>query len=196
MPPLGRQNGSPRRRPKANGPSFSPEPDISGEIGSELREQGVQLPPPGGRSATGEPSQPVADPARPDQEKVVHVYEMLLVGPLSDRQRLYADFRELYQLLFHLGSVSVNNVLAAAIHFMVGRKRRRSGICFSQAQGFVGRAPWPGPSQILNLYMSGWGPRDPLPHSCDPVYPRRESWWRWMLLAAVLCAAGSGFALE
>jgi hypothetical protein len=181
---------------KGEPPVVSPEPDAIGVVGSKLREKGVNLPPPGGRSATGEPSQPVADPAAPGiQEKVVHVYEMYW-SDLSQLGNAFTRiFGELYQLLFHLGNVSVNNVLAATIHFHGREKTEKKWRIFSQAQGFVAALlAWPIP--ILNLYMAALVPVILLLSFMRSRLSAQGEFAALVALAAVLCVAGSGFALS
>ena len=128
-------------------PPEKPAPEAAGVEAVGLLERGVQIP------------EQTASPATED--KTVHIYEMYWAD-LSRLSNAFTQvFGELYQLLFHLGSVSVNNVLAAAIHFQrpefdhtdAAKKWHR----FSKAQGVAADIlAWPIP--ILNLYMAALVP--------------------------------------
>ena len=186
--------------PKDGAPPIAPDRDKAGEIASELRASGVELPSAPTPSAAGDAApRPPADPASPGtQEKIVHIYEMYW-SDLSQLGNAYTRiFGELYQLLFHLGSVSVNNVLAAAIHFQrradvepgVGKKWR----AFSNAQQFAaGLLAWPIP--ILNLFMAALIPAILLVSMMRTNLSSKGEFIALDILATVLCVVGSGISL-
>lgn len=91
-------------------------------------------------------------PARsPVAEKEVHIYDMFWSDLSGVGTAWLRVFGELYQLLFHLGSVGVNNVLAAAITLR-GTEAGRAWSRFVTAQKWAaGVLALPIP--ILNLIM-------------------------------------------
>jgi len=131
--------------PQVGVPNPQPAPDISGMLASGLRQKGVQLP-----HKNGEDASPGTE------EKIVHIYEMYWADLSKLGNRFTQIFSELYQVLFHLGSVSVNHILAAAIHFHLhtgGIEWRR----FAVAQKWTAAVlAWPIP--IINLYMAALVP--------------------------------------
>ena len=198
-----------------------PAPDTAGEIALQLRESGVQLPSqPTGAAAGLEGARADVNPAAPGtQEKIVHLYEMYW-SDLSELGSGFARiFGELCQLLFHLGAVSVNNVLAGAIHFQqtqdegkpdeekpdegkvaaqmpdaANRAAAKKWAVFSRAQGFAAAVlAWPIP--ILNLLMAAVVPVILL---ISLMRTRLSSQGEYIALDALVTAllvAGSGYAL-
>src|SRR5207248_3017321 len=87
----------------------------------------------------------------PVPEKEVHIYDMFwsdLSGVGTAGLRI---FGELYQLLFHLGSIGVNNVKAAAIALRntpAGPAWRRFGTAQTRAASILTK-----PIPILNLIL-------------------------------------------
>jgi hypothetical protein len=85
-------------------------------------------------------------------EKEVHIYDMFwsdLSGVGKSGLRI---FGELYQILFHLGSIGINNVAAAAAFFRHESRVARQWDNFSRAQKFAaGMIAFPIP--LLNLIL-------------------------------------------
>jgi hypothetical protein len=183
--------------PKGGGPPHPPAADRAGEMASELRESGVQLPSPPAQDPTsaGSPQLP-AEPGSPGGEgKIVHVYEMYWSDLSQIGGAATRILGELYQLLFHLGSVSVNNVLAAAIHFnstkYVGTKWRR----FAQAQWFAAATlAWPVP--LLNLFIAAVVPVILVLSAMRSHLSARGEFLALDALATLVCIVGSGLLLR
>jgi hypothetical protein len=124
-------------------PPAKPAADTAGVEAVKLRERDVDVP-----EQTAAPG---------TEEKTVHIYEMYWADLSTLSNAFTQVFGELYQLLFHLGSVSVNNVLAAAIHFQRpefdGTDAAKKWHRFCGAQGRAADIlAWPIP--FLNLYMA------------------------------------------
>lgn len=109
-----------------------------------LREEGKRLP---------SPNDPPGTP-----EKIVHIYEMYWADLSRLGNAVTRIFGELYQLLFHLGSVAVNNLNAtAAVRSATGSSDSRAWFRFARAEWSAAAAlAWPIP--ILNLVMAAFLP--------------------------------------
>jgi hypothetical protein len=145
-----------RRIPPVNAPNEPApkvEPDEAGGIDQTLRKEGGSMPQDETRRREGTGS-PTAAPGT--QEKVVHVYEMYWAD-LSRLSNAFTQiFAELYQLLFQLADVGINNVKAAAMQFQKapGAKQWQSFDKWQSAG--AGILAWPAP--ILNLFMMAMVP--------------------------------------
>ncbi|MCU1259543.1 MAG: hypothetical protein JWO80_2428 [Bryobacterales bacterium] len=126
------------------GAAALPAADVVGRVASEMQapvdQPKVNEPGSGARNA----------------EQLVHIYEMYW----ADLSRLGTGFTqifgELYQVMFHLSSVGVNNVKAAALHFQKG-PAGGAWKNFDRAQMFTATVlAWPIP--ILNLFLAGFVP--------------------------------------
>lgn len=171
-----------------------PTPDTAGIMTSGLRAHGLALPSEPAESATAG-SQADQDSAAPgNQEKIVHIYEMYW----SDLSQLGSGITrilgELYQLLFHLGSVSVNNVLAGAIQFHgtpAGERWRR----FSQAQWFAAAMlAWPIP--LLSLLMAAAVPLIVIVSLIRSHLSNQGEFLVLDVLVTLLAIGGAGLALK
>lgn len=180
VPPVAPQQG---QRP---GP---PEPDTAGEMASDLRRSGVELPPSPAAGTAAEPGAPGT------QEKIVHLYEMYW-SDLSQLGNAFTRiFGELYQLLFHLGSVSVNNVLAASMHFHGVKGAGEKWGRFATAQGFAAAVlAWPIP--ILNLLMAAVVPVILILALMRTYLSARGEFLALDAFVALLCVAASGYTLS
>ena len=147
----------------------------------ELRQRNVQL----------------LEPAPDTEEKIVHIYEMFWSDLSQTANAFTRIFADLYQLLFHLASVSVTNVLAAAINFHSGDNQslKDKWHRFASAQrfpvGILGR-----PIPILNLFMAAVAPVVILLSLMRNHLSARGEFVALVGLVALLALAGSGFALK
>ena len=173
----------------AGAPAQQPAADAAGEIALDLRERGVELPPVDAEQA--------ASPGT--QEKIVHIYEMYWAD-LSRLSNAFTQvFGELYQLLFHLGTISVNNVLAASIHFQGrepgGAEAGKKWHLFSTAQRLAAAIlAWPIP--ILNLYMAALVPVILLISMMRLRLSPQGEFVALDALVGLLCVAGCGYAFS
>jgi hypothetical protein len=156
-------------------------PDAAAQEAAKLRASDVQLP----------------KPAPDTEEKNVHIYEMFWSDLSQTANAFTRVFAELYQLLFHLATVSVTNVLAAAINFHAGEDQglKAKWHRFASAQrfpvGVLGR-----PIPILNLFMAAVAPVVMLLSLLRNHLSERGEFVALVGLVAVLALAGSGFGLS
>ena len=136
-------------------------------------------------------------PAPDTEEKIVHIYEMFWSDLSQTANAFTRVFAELYQLLFHLATVSVTNVLAAAINFHAGEDQglKDKWHRFASAQrfpvGILGR-----PIPILNLFMAAVVPVIMLLSLMRNHLSARGEFVALVGLVALLALAGSGLALR
>ncbi|HKD06251.1 MAG TPA: hypothetical protein VKB79_10165 [Bryobacteraceae bacterium] len=155
--------------------------DAAATIAGELRQSDVQL----------------HKPAPDTEEKIVHIYEMFWSDLSRTANAFTRVFAELYQLLFHLASVSVTTVLAAAINVHAGKDQglKSKWHRFAAAQrlpvGILGR-----PIPILNLFMAAVAPVIMLLSLMRSQLSERGEFAALVGLIALLVLAISGFALS
>src|SRR4029077_16004688 len=100
--------------------------------------------------STGEENAATSVPPSTSEESV-HIYEMYWADLSRLGNAFTQIFGELYQILFHLASVGVNNVMAASMHFQ-GTSSADKWDVFTTAQKYAtGILAWPIP--ILNLLI-------------------------------------------
>ena len=171
-------------------PMLPPAPDSAGRIAAKLSESGLDLPARDGRQE--EPAATPIDIPGP-QEKTVHIYEMFWADLSKLGNGFTQIFTELYQVLFHVGSVSVNNVLAAAIHFH-GKRGGKEWRRFCGAQWFAAAVlAWPIP--ILNMYMAALVPVVLAVSWMRTHFSARAEYAAFFVLAGALLTAAAGYIL-
>jgi hypothetical protein len=164
-------------------------PDAAGEMAKELREHGIKTPQ--ARAGEGSGKAPVA--AFPGtNEKVVHIYEMYWAD-LSRLGTAFAQvFAELYQLLFHLGSVGANNVKAAAIH--QDPPALSAWKMFDRAQTIAAATlAWPIP--IFNLFLAALVPAVVVVSLMRRRLSAAEEFFALEAIIGILLAIGCGCVL-
>ncbi|MDQ1469781.1 MAG: hypothetical protein QOJ99_1261, partial [Bryobacterales bacterium] len=160
-----------------------PAADTAAKLALELRASGVALP-----KVERRPGAPGTE------DQTVHIYEMFWADLSKLGNGFTQIFSELYQVLFHLGSVSVNNVQAAAIHFH-NRKGSKEWRRFSQAQWFSAAVlAWPIP--ILSMYMAAFVPVVALLSLMRTHLSARGEYIAFIALTAALLTAVSGHWLS
>ncbi|MGI8962811.1 MAG: hypothetical protein ACR2IV_24250 [Bryobacteraceae bacterium] len=165
-------------------------PDAAGEMATELREHGIKTPQTRAVEASGEL---VSGSLPGTNEKVVHVYEMYW----ADLSRLSTAFTqifgELYQLLFHLGSVGANNVKAAAVHLQ-DRSGSNAWKMFDRAQTMaVATLAWPIP--ILNLFIAALVPSVLIVSLMRTHLSAAQEFFALEAIVCVLATVGCGLVL-
>jgi hypothetical protein len=161
----------------------APEADTAAALASRLHASGVALPKT--ETVPGSPG---------TEDQTVHIYEMFWADLSKLGNGFTQIFSELYQVLFHLGSVSVNNVLAAAIHFH-DRKGGREWRRFCHAQWFSAAVlAWPIP--ILNMYMAAFVPVVAILSLMRTHLSARGEYIAFIALTAAVLTAFSGQRLS
>jgi hypothetical protein len=127
-------------------------------------------------------------------EEEIHIYDMFwsdLSGVGAGGLRI---FGELYQLLFHLTSVGVNNIKAAGISLRAQTKCAAAWDRFSQAQTVAAALlAWPIP--LLNLIVAGLAAGLLVASALSWLSPVKEAAASFLIIV-LLATATAGFALS
>ena len=166
----------------------APAADTAGQIASDLKQQGITTP--------QERAHPTAKPEPSVQERIVHVYEMYWADLSGLGDAFTRIFSELYQILFHLGSVGVNNVRAAAIAARAkGATPERRWRRFARAEASVAMTlAWPIP--ILNLLIAALLPAILIACLMRTYLSARQEFVALEAFTGLLVTVGSAYALS